>query len=224
MKAVLPGRGGALLVLLTAALIQGGCAAPKEPYPHPYIRHKALPFSTEAQSHGIPAVPDALRLGVCDLQSQAVFPAGGYYVDGRLERLLEPIACEREVADVVNDQLAAYGASTSRLRGETGDLPLLEPKVTKWTDLLLKGTILEMEFSQHGCKKDPYDLFYLRVRFVLQRVSDGKAVWQGDVVAWTKLPPDPSSSQMSLASQTAKVVARRLAESTSFRSSLKGLR
>jgi hypothetical protein len=214
---------GAAGLLLWGALLQCGCInvlAAKEPYPHPYAKHRNLPFSEENVSPPLEPLTSSLRLAICDPQSQAVSPLGGYFVAGQLTRLLEPIACERELADVIRDQLSARGVRTFRLPGETGDVLLLTSDVRGTADLLLKGTILGMEFSQHGDKNKPYDLFYVAVRFCLVRATDGETVWQGQVAACLKLPPDPQSSALTFATRAAQSLAEQLMDSASFRGSL----
>ena len=121
------------------------------------------------------------------------------------------------MSDRLGTELSERGFGTVRLAGETGDLHLLPPDQTKDIDVLLKGTILAMEYSQHGLKESPYDFFYIAARFSLQRVSDARVLWQANVATYRKLPPAPDSTQTSIANEAISILADQLVKDQSVR-------
>ena len=211
------------MIVLCVALVVWvpleGCAS-FEPHPHPYISHVKLPF-TEGPLPSVTAkLGDGHRIAVCDLESQAVTPVGGYLVGRNLERPTELKDDKDRMSDVICKELGDCGAASARLNGD-GHVLLLDGKARQDSDLLLRGTILCLEYSQHGLKESPYDFLYLAIRFKLQRIRDGATVWQGDVAAYRKTAPAPDNSQQIMATDATRLTVRSLAADESFRAALK---
>jgi hypothetical protein len=211
-------RLAVMCVVGSAVWVLAGCAS-FEPHPHPYVSHDKLPFTEGPLPPGRTSLEGARRTAVCDVESQAVTPVGAYLVGRYLERLTELNPDEAGMSDIICNELSECGAPSARLRGDGHPL-LLEDQVRRDHDLLLKGTVLCLEYSQHGLKESPYDFLYVAIRYTLVSLRDGATVWRGDVAAYRKTAPAPGSDQKTMVSEALRLTVRSLAADRSFGAAL----
>jgi hypothetical protein len=206
------------LFLTCIVCLLGGCSQ-FEQYPHPYIAHSKIPFTQQAPADHSLCLPSHPRIAVVELQSQVVSPVGAYFVEDHLER---PIVLDVDVstmAEQIRRDLGGYGADVVHV-ADMGQSQRIDSGMRSKGGGILRGTVLDMEFSQHGLKKSPYDFLYITIRFTVERANDGQRVWQGDVTVYQKIVPGPETTQKSVAADAIHVATRELADNDSFRSAL----
>jgi len=206
---------------LACCLVFGimGCSATYEPHPHPCLHHESLPL-TQAPDHA-PAttLPSCGHIGVCGLQSQIVQPVGTYSIGKEMQN---PLRCEMDLAkvsDLIGGEFTACGATVVRLPDDT-QVRLLSAQEKQDCAMLLKGTAVRYEYSEHGSKQDRYVFAYIAIRFTLQRVADAGTLWEGEVAAYQKATPGPHTSQEPMAEDVVRCAARDLLRDPTFRTAL----
>lgn len=218
-------NGGTMARLRWAAWVSlcaglAGCVNPwvkREPFPHPLVPHEKWAFTDASPRDEVAPLGGGVALGVCDFQSGVVDPVGGYMVDGELKRLFAQEVAGAQLADALCQELGDCGVSARRIEGQTGNVLLMSPGQTQGLDEVLKGTVLAMEYSQHGNDKNPYDFCYMIVSFSLLDPHSGRCQWKGQVAGYRKTQPGPKRSQVVLATETVRDLARRLMGNPSFR-------
>jgi len=206
-----------LLMVWVLSLICG--CAEFEQYPHPYVAHNKLPFTQGPVADPQVSLQDEPGIAVCDLQSQVVSPVGAYFVENQLQRPIDLEINVAALADVISRELAASGATTVRIV-DPEQPSKLDSSKQRSIGAVLRGTVVRLEYSQHGLKRAPYQFLYMTVRFTLERASDGQGLWEREITVYRKISPDPSATQASMAGDAIRIAAQRLANDDSFRSSL----
>lgn len=233
-------RAISLAIPLVASL--AGCgylshAATVEPYPHPFVRHRELPFDAPTLPAATRTLRGVGRLFVADLDSQAVLPVGCHMQEGEVSwypllcgiviplydtGLLENVRPAEldygtaDMADTLGAELAACGADVVRRPGDAHPR-LFDAASVGPSDHILRGTLDALEHGRHGYAMAPYDFVHMTLRIRLYRAADAALVWQGDVAVGRKLA---SGEGRAMATQALQLVARRLAADPAFQQAL----
>lgn len=219
-----------LVIPLVAA--SAGCAylshaATVEPYPHPFLEHRELPFDA-------PTLPPAARtlrgtagLLVADLDSQAVLPVGCRMREGEVSwypllggmviplydsGLLENVGSAEldydtaAMTETLCAELSECGADVVRHQGDVQPR-LLEAASVGDAEFVLRGTLLSLEYGRHGYATDPYDFVHMTVHFRLHRFGDAEPRWQAEVAVGRKLG---CGRARDIAAQAVRLLARSL--------------
>ena len=229
-----------LMIPLVASLT--GCAylthpATVEPYPHPSVGHRNLPFDA-------PTIPPPTRtlhgtapLLVADLDSQAVLPVGCRMQEGEVSwypllsgvviplydsGLLENVGSAEldydtsDMTETLCAELSECGADVVRYQGDIQPR-LLDTASAGAAQFVLRGTLLSLEYGRHGYIIAPYDFVHVTAHFRLHRVGDAEPQWQAEVAVGRKLG---SGRARDIAAQAVRLLARTLSNEPDFQRAL----